>query len=308
MITRLIIKNFQCHDKMTLEIDPLVTTIVGQSDRGKSAIIRAFRWICLNSPSGMDFLKHGESTVSVKIEIDDHTLIRQRSDKENVYILDGNKYSALGAGGIPESVSELLNIDIINFQSQLDPPFWFSLSSGEVSKELNKIVNLTLIDSTLKNIASLVRSTKSTLEVCQDRLTTAKEKVEQYQWVKECNEDLNQLEQRESDIAQIRSKTALLGSLIDQVTLQTNTRQESLEIISDASSMIKYGDILRDHQQTMDRLRSLLTELEQSWQRKKDQEALLTVAENEMKDLTMRGCPLCGQTMIEMSLLSKEVE
>lgn len=47
---KLRIQNFQAHKDTTIEFDR-ITTIVGPSDTGKSAVLRAFKWVEKNELS-----------------------------------------------------------------------------------------------------------------------------------------------------------------------------------------------------------------------------------------------------------------
>ena len=48
-LSRLSLTNFQKHERLALDLDPRLTSIAGDSDRGKSAVLRALAWLCLNS-------------------------------------------------------------------------------------------------------------------------------------------------------------------------------------------------------------------------------------------------------------------
>ena len=92
MFKRITIKNFQAHKKLELSFDPHVTTIVGPSDVGKSAVIRAIAWLATNRPSGTEFIRDGAKTAIVELEIDGHTIRRERSKSLNLYVLDGQEF------------------------------------------------------------------------------------------------------------------------------------------------------------------------------------------------------------------------
>jgi chromosome segregation ATPase len=172
MLTRLILKNFQAHRKLALEFDPHVTTIVGPSDVGKSAIIRALRWVATNKPGGSAFTTHGEKATKVALEVDGHTIVPRRGPDGNAYDLDKQELKAFGAD-VPEPVAKLLNVGDINFQWQHDAPFWFSETSGEVSRRLNSIINLAIIDDVLAYVNSRLREVTQTIGACEQRAATA---------------------------------------------------------------------------------------------------------------------------------------
>src|SRR5882672_5355179 len=164
-LQRLILKNFQCHRRRVVNFDPAVTTIVGESDVGKTAILRALRLLCLNRPSGESYLSDGTTAGFVRLLVDGRRIERLRHNK-TVYAVDGARYEAVGAEPLA-AVSKLLRIDRVNFARQLDPHFWFSLTPGQVSKELNSIINLSVIDKALANIKREYTRAKTTADVCR---------------------------------------------------------------------------------------------------------------------------------------------
>ena len=158
MLERLTIENFQAHSKLDLKLDPAVTTIVGPSDAGKSAVIRALIWLATNRPLGDSFIRDGETRARVSLLVDSRWIVRTRGKSENTYSIDGEELKAFG-NEVPSEVSQLLNLSPINLQHQHDSPFWFSETAGEVSRQLNQIVDLSIIDRTLANLDKAARAT-----------------------------------------------------------------------------------------------------------------------------------------------------
>ncbi len=123
MIERIKLNNFQSHENSELVFSPGVNVIIGQSDSGKTAIIRALRWLVWNRPLGDAYISHWADKCSVEIEVDKHTIKRIKERKNsNAYYLDGKLFNAVG-GDIPDEIMKLLNLHEINLQQQLDRPF-----------------------------------------------------------------------------------------------------------------------------------------------------------------------------------------
>ena len=175
MIKKLLIKNFQTHAHRKIELSPTITTIVGKSDVGKSAIYRAIRWVATGLPKGNDFIRWGEKSASVGLEVDKHKIIRKKGSS-NLYKLDGKEFKALRTD-VPEEIKGILNLDAINFQSQHDSPFWFSETAGEISRQLNAIVSLSLIDTSIKNAISKARQNKIVIDHLETQIDGAKKDV-----------------------------------------------------------------------------------------------------------------------------------
>lgn len=85
---KIILVNFQSHTYSELSLSKGVNVIVGPSDSGKTAIMRALRWNMFNDPSGVEFVREGESEVSVTVRFQNKVEVeRKRTRSKNQYIL-----------------------------------------------------------------------------------------------------------------------------------------------------------------------------------------------------------------------------
>lgn len=150
--------NFQDHIDSTFNFTEGVNSIVGQTDAGKTASIRALRWVVFNRPVGTKYINHGAfvdgkqvKDCVVTVQTDKHIVERRRGASKNSYTLDGHEFNVVKFN-VPDEVMEALNFEDINIQFQLDSPFLLTESSGEVARTMNKIVKLDDIDACQKNI------------------------------------------------------------------------------------------------------------------------------------------------------------
>lgn len=202
MIEKLILENFQKHKKLELDLDPGITTILGESDSGKSSVARAFGWIASNSIGGSEFIRHGTKSAKVSLVVDNVEISRKRGKSANSYSMDGDEFKAFGRG-VPEPIEDLLRIGSINTQNQHDAPFWFSLSAGEVARQINKIVNLSVIDKSLATVASRIRESQTELKLLDAELIEIDAKIEDSKYVEEMDADLRKLEEMDSELSKI---------------------------------------------------------------------------------------------------------
>ena len=215
MLERLRLVNFQCHSDLRIVLDPQVTTIVGSSDVGKSAVLRALRWVAENKPSGDAFVRNGESSCSVSLWLDGRKVIRRKGKATNEMLLDGQAFRAFGSD-VPGPIADLFNVGEVNFQAQHDSPFWFSLTAGQVSRELNSVVNLDVIDRTLAGVASSLRRTRAVEEVCRDRLEETTKEIESLDWVPEMLEDFVVLEEMENAVWKMEALILSLQTVVEE--------------------------------------------------------------------------------------------
>lgn len=180
LIRSLHLQNFQAHENLELVFSSNITTIVGPTDTGKSAVLRALRWICLNDISGDAFIREGAKRTTVQITIQGekktHTIIRIRGTSANTYELNGEEFKSFSSS-VPDGIAQFLRLNDINFQSQHDAPFWFNETAGEVSRRLNAVIDLSVIDSALAFVASEVRTAAERKTVASERCTTAEKEL-----------------------------------------------------------------------------------------------------------------------------------
>ncbi len=214
MLERLSIRNFQRHERLGIKFDPQITTIVGPSDSGKSSVIRALRWLAFNRPLGTGYIRDGEDGCSAKIRIDGRDVKRKRGKAENSYWIGERALAAVGTD-VPEDVARLLNLSAENFAMQHDAPFWFSLTAGELAKQLNRIVDLGVIDGVAAELAFRIRAARAEAGVVEKRLAEAGRDVDRLAHVPDMAADLEAVEDLAEDAASRRAVGAALRAARD---------------------------------------------------------------------------------------------
>ena len=151
MIKTLEINNFQSHKKTLLNFHPGVNVIIGTSDSGKSAVLRALRWVCTGIPRGDGFRSHWGGDTEVSLETDNCIVTRGKTNADNVYLLnEETEFRAFGTE-VPEEITAALNLDeSVNLQKQLDQPYLISETPGAVAQHFNRMAHLEKIDIGLK--------------------------------------------------------------------------------------------------------------------------------------------------------------
>ena len=152
-IKKVILENFQSHKYTEIEFDQYLNVIVGPSDHGKTAIIRALKWALFNEPSGDFFIREGEKECSVTVIFSDNTKVkRSRSKSKNAYYLYDKKGKEMIFEGFGTTVpQEIINktsmrkIELdssqsnsINISEQLEGPFCFQ---KRMQQELMQLVD-----------------------------------------------------------------------------------------------------------------------------------------------------------------------
>jgi len=228
VITAVRIRNFQRHKSLDLELGP-VATIIGDTDKGKSSILRALIWVLTNSPSGDKFIHHDTPGASVTVEMDKRTLKRARGKGANYYKLDNKKLEAF-AQGVPTEVAEFVQMKEMNLQDQHDQAFWFHLSPPEVSRRLNAIIDLSLIDDALGYVATAVRKANAEVSFTEERLEEAKAKLAELSYAKEFVQAVDALVQKDEELSALSEKIARLSAVTDELEVQRQLIKSKIEL------------------------------------------------------------------------------
>lgn len=294
MIESLALFDFQAHQALVIDLDPHVTCLTGPSDQGKSATLRALRWLCLNQPSGEAFIRVGAKQATVRVMADGKPICRVRGKGQNEYQITGKDFKALGNGNVPPEVAGLLNVGPINFQGQHDAPYWFGETAGEVSRQLNQIINLGVIDDVLAKLDQKVRAAGVNLAVCEDRVAQAKQARQDASRAVEVDERLREVEALEAEAADLARRSTQLGDLIENATKYHLAHERASQANAGALRAVAAGNVWAE----LDGKRAELEkQVNNAVALQCDISAMRTsaaAAEQEFKTKLGATCPLCG--------------
>jgi DNA repair exonuclease SbcCD ATPase subunit len=255
MIQKLSIENFQSHKNTQLVFDPGVNVIVGASDSGKTAIIRALRWVTWNRPSGDSFRSSWGGDTRVEVSLDNTSVIRKKGTG-NEYEANGIRFQAFGAD-VPEEVRSILNLNEINLQSQFDQPFLLTASPGEVANHFNKIAHLDKINTSIKLVQRWSGEIEQSIKTDSRLLQKAEEDLEEFTFLAKAEIELEVLEHMQSELTQFTNAKVRLQQTIKSV-------HQTKELIESKSELIPAETIVQ----------SLLTLYEQKEQLQKQTTSL----------------------------------
>lgn len=221
MLEKIEIKNFQSHQATALNLSPNVNTLQGNSDCGKSAVMRALSWLVFN-PAGdyfiSDWAKRGKTITApceVTLSVNGHKVTRRRDKDFNGYILDDQVFEAT-RNSVPPQVLSVLGLGEVNVQRQLDPPFLLSMSAGDVSRYINSLVNLTRIDKWTTAVNGRTRSLQQQVESGKQQVEKQQAEVDSYAYVEKLEAVSKQMTEIENKVVSLSNEgSALEDSVVD---------------------------------------------------------------------------------------------
>ena len=218
MIQKLVVQNLQSHTDSELEFHPGINVLVGESDTGKSALLRGIEWLNTGRPIGDWMVSHGTSQTYVGVDVDGKRVSRHKG-KINRYSIGEKDFGAFRTE-VPLDIIRALGMSDLNFSSQHSPPFLISLPSTQASRYLNEIVKLDKIDSAVDWVSRKKKATEDEHKALVLARDNARATIASTEWLtealpqdKELQTVMNTLESIESDAGAIRYAVATLQEL-----------------------------------------------------------------------------------------------
>jgi len=309
MIKSINLMNFQSHKNTKLKFHKGVNVIVGPSDSGKTAILRALNWVRTNRPSGEAYRSLWGGDTTVQLEIGKGKFIsRERWKNENRYtmVLGGNhlaigEFKAMGQS-VPEEVSKRLNMDNINIQNQLDAPFLLSNSPPEVCRILNRIASIDSIDLSIKNINSHYRKTKQELERIESWEIELKKQLKIFDPVASMDRILLKAEKREKKINKLKDKESILRNIIYTLKNLKDVDKKITKLVEfelKFNRILKLKDKLSEKEYFYHKCKYLCDEIIETDRAINNLEKETAKLTKEFHRLMPNACPLCGQRIIK---------
>lgn len=222
MIGTLSIKGFQSHEETFLLLSPGLNAIVGETDCGKSAILRACVWGRWNRPLGTSFVRNGETDceVAFRVKQGDEWLwvIRERSGKANGYRI-GNRSRGiadfpLAGRDVPQEVVDLLGLDPISVQRQFDLPYLLFSTPGQAAREINQYTHLDKGDELTSAIAKDISQLQSGAQEKKAELGQVEEEIAAFEWLAPCGRAVDSLERAAKEAIRVSEDADILEQQI----------------------------------------------------------------------------------------------
>lgn len=256
-ITSVTLKNFQAHKDTTVQFDKGLNIIVGESNNGKTSILRGILWAIDNQPLGNDFIMAGENDCSVTINFSDGTYIERGRTVKNTgyyqirYIDDNGKYIDQTYRGFTNAVPiEVANVhqmpkvnitkDIethLNVLSQLDGPFLLTESPLVKASAIGRITGTHVIDAAIKESNKTIQSNRKL--------------------AKSYSEDLQQKENERKQLPDIKSMEAFAKKYAYIVKYITKLNDSVIKLNANLQQINQYQQQMMQEKERCERLKKV---------------------------------------------------
>lgn len=196
------VKGFQSIEEVSFSIDGF-TALVGRSNIGKSAVVRAVH-AALTNALGTDFVRHGEMCArrtrgtkkcrckaSVHLQQEGLDLLWEKGDEVNQYTYNGSVFTRVDRG-IPDFLAKDFSLtkvgdrkQLIQVAEQFDPIFLLTQSGTVVADVLSDVAKLDDINLAMAEVEKDRREAASTLKVRERDVQQLQARLTQYEGLDE---------------------------------------------------------------------------------------------------------------------------
>lgn len=248
-IERIAIRGFQSHFDSLFNLAPGLTIITGPSDAGKTAVIRALRWLAFNEPTGDAFLhtvrdQQGDVVsqaeyTEVIVSLDDGTVITKTRRKGKTSYRLSDYPDQWEKAEVPPEIKAALGLEkqvygdnyetCLNFAFQLDPPFILSETGSVGAKVLGKLAGTEVVDRAIGAVTKSTHRTREARTQAEKRIGQLDVELLEYLEVDDKLQLLEGAEARYDAVVMIINIVESLNNLTTMYTRHTTARETAQE-------------------------------------------------------------------------------
>lgn len=234
--------NFQSISSAELTFEQGINIIVGQSNSGKSAILRAIKAVLLNPNGSARYIKKHTDKATVTVDYNANYIEWDRKKKESSYIVNGESFGKTGNSNAFKITNDNTGFtldssgNLMNIESELELPFPFDRSPSELFKLFENVFCVSDSATILKAFKEEEDNTQKQLNEVNNSIKITNEKIGALQALKD-----------EVNLERLRTyKTKLISLNDQQTTLREDLKQLSLSqsIINRIKLNKDYSDII----------------------------------------------------------------
>lgn len=282
------IEDFQSIGNADLEFTPGINLIVGQSNSGKTAVLRAIDSVLTNPTYAKSFVKHHTNEACVTFSYEGNTVSWKKSGKGGVkYEVNNEEYSKMGTSDLFDILPnngfvKSDNGEVMNIEGEWDLPFPFDRTPSDLFRLFENVFcvsdSATILKSFKEEESDLTRQISET----KDKITRSTTKLaalnelEQEANLSKVKVALREFEAKAenyfkmfNDYETVNKSKVLDNFVIDEkLPPEKNTLAELLEaekdvdFVSDVARKIKFYKTLPEIMEVPETLKEYTTTLE----------------------------------------------
>ncbi|WP_019138293.1 AAA family ATPase [Peptoniphilus timonensis] len=252
--------NFQSHNYTEIEFDRGLNVILGNSDAGKTAILRAIKWALYNEPKGDYFIRQGEKEVSVKVTFSNGVVVeRSRTPSKNSYYLmtaEGEEMRFEGFGlDVPKEIRNATNMykvsldnsnnkSILNIAEQLDGPFLLNEQASLRASAIGRLIGVNYVDDALRNVVRDNKRLSQEIDTLKKSREDYKNQLKEFEYIDDYKNRFEKISAIRNKIENLQHKLDLASKLKDDYEKNENAILETNNLVLKFKDLDKIENIL----------------------------------------------------------------
>jgi exonuclease SbcC len=232
-IKKITLKNFQSYKDQEILLKPGLNLLLGSSDSGKSAILRAISFVFYNNPRSKTLIHNGESETSVKIEFSDGTKVTRILGDRNAYEYvrpDGTSGSVDRIDkSIPDEIKKLLGNPpeddfngYISYADQFSKMFLVDLNPTDLPRSMSNLARIEILEETAKELMSSYKSIEKQTKIDEKKLKSLAEERSIYAHIDNYDLTMCEINKLTKEIIDTEEEIIALSEFISDVNLEIN--------------------------------------------------------------------------------------
>jgi exonuclease SbcC len=258
MLTRLTLKDFQAWPALDLPLSP-ITVIVGETNAGKSSILRALGCVLYNALEGSAMVRDGagkNGLAEVTLEVDGHRVEWARGAGVNRFTANGVVLDKPGRV-VPPAVEALTGIKELEFDGeavrlqwapQMDAPFLLADAGAKATRMLGVAGKAAIVAQATKYAVQESREGVSAVNAAQAQTERLQAEVDKYAFVEAAEPLVTPVVERQKALVELRTRI----EAVELLTARERVARQALRRIQ--RSLAAAEDLKRLHDLRTDTL------------------------------------------------------
>lgn len=275
MLKRVLLKNFESHEDSVVEFTDGLNLLIGQSNQGKSSIVRAIAMVVANR-FDKDCVRTGKDFCEVTLETDRGSVTAMRGEAMNQWRVrtpDGKEktYRSIGTGVPPEAMS-ILGMgerrrgemsELPNIMFQLEKHYMLAEVDGKkvtanmIARMMDEAIGIGGMEELIKDIASDFEKAKRGLGTSSTEVSELKSQMMDEAAYRDIEEGVEEMQALHSKVEESRG-------LLDGVESVVKDISRLKEGISRMGAELSLLDGLEGEMKSLEGRDSLLSLLERA--------------------------------------------
>lgn len=219
--------NFQSISSAELTFEQGINILVGQSNSGKSAILRAIKAVLLNPNGSARYIKKGTDKAIVTINYANNLIEWDREKKSSSYTINSESYGKTGNSNAFKILNDETGFtldnsgNLMNIEGELELPFPFDRSPSELFKLFENVFCVSDSATILKAFKEEEDNTQKQLNEVNESIKITNEKIRGLQALKD-EVNLERLRTYKNDLLLLNDQQTTLREDLKQLTLSRN--------------------------------------------------------------------------------------